>query len=407
MEICDLTLHSDSMHKDFDLSVYGTAGVPVIVFPEGDSSRTCWENNGMVDAVADLVDAGKVQLFCTDSADDMGWYATSSTAGYRLENLTAFFGFVDEVLVPYVREHAAVDALPVLAGAGSGALDATICMLRWPAEFAGLLALSGTYDARRYVGDLFTDEWAGVSPVDLADALGEDDAAFAGKQLAFVCGTSGTERGLETQRELQEVLGRKDVTATFEYWGQDVTYDWVWWQKEVAQLLPSVVVEGGLEERAHSARVGQAQAVADHTAAVLAAAKDELKNANAALKAARATDKSATARVKSETASVESAQAREAELSAKAAEAWAERDRIAALLAEAQAAGEKAQGAADAARHGRETAEWILGEAEASARKAAGALVDAKVRATNAKTAAKDAEKADADAKAALEAAKA
>lgn len=404
MEITDLTLHSDQMHKDFDLSVYGTDGVPLIVFPEGDSSCTSWEDNGMIDALADLVEAGRVQLFCTDTADDMGWYATASTTEYRLENLSAYFDFVEKDLVPFVREHAAGSALPVLAGAGSGALDATICMLRWPKEFGGLLALSGTYDARRYVGDLYAGEWAELSPVDLADALGEDDPALAGRQLAFVCGTSDTERGLDTQRELQSVLVGKGVAATFEYWGRDVTYGWAWWQKEAAQLLPCLLEEGGLEERAHSAQVGQAKAVADHTAARLAEAKDELKDANAALKAARARDKDAAARVKTETTSVESARSKESELAEAAAKAWAERDRVAAILAEAVAAGNEAQSAADEARHAREAAEWILGEAEADARKAAGALVDAKVRAADAKAASKEAQKADDDARAALEA---
>lgn len=35
METKDFTLHRDGVDGDFDVTLYGTAGRPVIVFPEG------------------------------------------------------------------------------------------------------------------------------------------------------------------------------------------------------------------------------------------------------------------------------------------------------------------------------------------------------------------------------------
>ena len=42
METKDFTLHREGVDGDFDVTQYGTAGRPVIAFPEGDSSCASW-----------------------------------------------------------------------------------------------------------------------------------------------------------------------------------------------------------------------------------------------------------------------------------------------------------------------------------------------------------------------------
>ena len=48
---------------------YGTWGRPVLVFPSEAGKASDFEYNGMVDAVAELLDAGRVKLYCVDSYD--------------------------------------------------------------------------------------------------------------------------------------------------------------------------------------------------------------------------------------------------------------------------------------------------------------------------------------------------
>ena len=52
---------------------YGHWGRPVLVFPSEQGRAWDYETNGMVGAVADLVDAGRVKLYCVDSVDDRTW----------------------------------------------------------------------------------------------------------------------------------------------------------------------------------------------------------------------------------------------------------------------------------------------------------------------------------------------
>ena len=53
--------------------VHGHFGRPVLVFPSEAGSAWDFENNGMVEAVRWMVDAGKVKFYCVDSADAFTW----------------------------------------------------------------------------------------------------------------------------------------------------------------------------------------------------------------------------------------------------------------------------------------------------------------------------------------------
>ena len=48
---------------------YGHWGRPVLAFPSEQGPAWQYEERGMVDAIAPLLDAGRVKLYCVDSYD--------------------------------------------------------------------------------------------------------------------------------------------------------------------------------------------------------------------------------------------------------------------------------------------------------------------------------------------------
>ena len=55
--------------QSLSLIAYGSYGRPVLVFPSEAGRAWDFENNGMLDAVRDLVDGGRAKLYCVDSID--------------------------------------------------------------------------------------------------------------------------------------------------------------------------------------------------------------------------------------------------------------------------------------------------------------------------------------------------
>lgn len=407
MEVSDYTLTCED--KDYDVCVYGKAGQPVIAFPEGDSTATSWENGGILDGIANLIEDGKLQLFCVDSSDEESWYFRDGDPLYRFDNLSSYYRFVEGDLLDFVAKHAASKQRPILVGAGVGAVNAASELFRHPELFGGLLGLSGAYDVRFYLGGEPNDQWKGVSPVDIAAGL--DPKGKAVKELdalpiAFVCGQSGDEYGIETQRALDTYFAQKGISATFEYWGYDVTPDWGWWQEEVRQLLPCVLEENGLVARKLVAEESAAQAAADRAAEQNARAEEALETARQRLADAKAQQKKSEERLEEENSVVSERREVEKKLAADASLAWGERDKAAAALAEAVAKGNAAQAAADKAAGERADAEWIAGEAKAAVESAKKSLSDAERRLEKAEKRAKEAAQANKRATEALKKAK-
>ena len=407
METKDFTLHRDGVDGDFDVTLYGTAGRPVIVFPEGNSSCASWEDGGMVDALAGLIDAGRVRLFCVDSADGASWYAGFAPTDYRLASLGGYFDLVENELVQLVSDEAPGAGAPIVAGAGIGALNATIAMLRRPNLYSGLLALSGTYDAAWVVGDAMNDGWRAFSPVDLARGLGDNPLlveGLSGSQLAFVCGTGAGEEGGATQRTLQGELASAGVAATFEYWGADVDHSWGWWQEEARQLLPCLVEEDGLQRRHAASVVGDARAAVQSASADFADAGKRLEQAKEQLSKVRDALAAAEERTRAEQQSVAEHEEEAERLSVLARDAWAEKDRIAAMLEDAIRKGNEAQVEADKAAAELASAKWIAGEAEAAVASAKSECVTAENEVAQAEEAVEATREREAAAKAKLQA---
>lgn len=405
MLVKDYTLHGERANRDFDLVVYGSKGQPVIAFPEADASCVCWENNGMVAALADLIEAGTIQLFCVDSLDDESWHATGALDEYRRQNLADWFDFIEHELLAFVGTTSTSRRRPLLVGAGMGAMNVTVALLRKPAAYAGLLALSGTYDVRALVGDWAVPEWLAFSPVDLVanlDPASDVVKALKDGQLAFVSGQEGSETGAWSQSLLEERMAALGIDATFELWGYDVSHDWCWWQEMCRQLLPCLLKRNGLEQRRLTARVSRAEVEAQHAEEVLAAREAELAVVEASLSQTKGEVKVTAARQEAEEHVVLEHERELKRLADLATEAWAERDRIAQLLAHANDAGNEAQAKADAAAEALSEAEWIAGEAKGAAERAATEHAAAKERVREARTAAQAAKKAKAAADKAL-----
>lgn len=376
MKMHDYTLHAEKLGRNLDLVVYGSAGKPVVAFPEGGTQCTTWENAGMVELLLPMIEAGDIQLICVESMDGSTWHGANLDDYYRLMNLEGYLDFVTGELLAFVRETLGSKELPLLCGAGTGATNAALAFVKHPELFGGLLAMSGNYNIRNFAVRELNDEWLGLSAVDVLGRAVQDEvqkAALIGKPIAFVVGQAEDDAELATQHEMEAACAVLGLDATFEYWGTDVNKDWYWYKEQTRQLLPGMLSPTGLVERRLVAKVESAKAECDHVTVRLERTKVELEAISKQLDAAKAAVDTAKARLDQEEAEVAKRTARQEELAAVAKAAWETRDAVAAQLAEATQKGEEAQAAVEAAAHDTSTAEWIRGEAEAALAEAEGA----------------------------------
>jgi esterase/lipase superfamily enzyme len=68
-----IELWSDAIGAAGSVIRYGHWSRPVLAFPAEQGRAWDYEHNGMIGAIAGLLDAGRVKLYCVDSYDAASW----------------------------------------------------------------------------------------------------------------------------------------------------------------------------------------------------------------------------------------------------------------------------------------------------------------------------------------------
>ena len=186
------------LDRAMEFKRYGHSGVPVLALPARGGRFYDWENNGMPEAVASLLHAGKVQLFCADSIDGESLLAGTSAPRRRAEMQEKYFLYLTTELAPRILaltadkpkaeadEKAAKAASTLVlwcAGVDTGAYQAVNCRLRRPELFAGAIGLSGLYDMSRFMGSEADDLILRNSPLNALAEKGIYNAAALAKAV--------------------------------------------------------------------------------------------------------------------------------------------------------------------------------------------------------------------------------
>jgi esterase/lipase superfamily enzyme len=230
---------SGNLEHDMDLVVYGHAGKPLLCFPSKDGRTHDWEDRGMVHAVADLIEGGKLMVFALDGIDWQSWTNAAAPAEWRARRHNAYHEYVVQEVMPFVRSESG-DQLAWSTGCSMGAFHASNFFFRRPDLFDGVIGLSGVYQARLFVGDYSDDDVYFNSPLSYLPGLGDEWhlERYRRSRLVFCVGQGAWEsEAIEDTRRMQQVLWEKGIPATFDYWGHDVEHHWYWWQRMLRHHL--------------------------------------------------------------------------------------------------------------------------------------------------------------------------
>ncbi|HZJ62396.1 MAG TPA: alpha/beta hydrolase-fold protein, partial [Kofleriaceae bacterium] len=169
---------SERLGREVTMVRWGTFGQPVLVFPTAGGDAEEIERMHLVGAVGALIEAGKIKVYSCDSVSGRALLAREGTPQHQMWLQNQFHQYIRHEIVPAIRTDCKTDALAIwAAGASIGAFHAVAAVTRFPDVFTRGLAVSGTYDLRRfYDAHEFSDEFWVSSPLHFVPKL-------AGKHL--------------------------------------------------------------------------------------------------------------------------------------------------------------------------------------------------------------------------------
>ena len=227
---------SRAMGRPIHLWRYGHFGLPVLVFPSAAGFAHEWSAQGMVDALADWIETGKLKLYCTESNVAEAWTRKEQSPDWRIARHRAFESYVMEELVPWIRHDCRTPSIRIgTSGCSLGAYYAANFALKFPEVFPYALCMSGRYEMRHFTqgfqnGDVYFNNPLAYAPNLDGPAL---ERVRQHTHLTLVCGQGPWEEGcIEETRALADVLQAKGISCWRDIWGHDVAHQWPWWRRQ-------------------------------------------------------------------------------------------------------------------------------------------------------------------------------
>ncbi len=234
---------SESLSRDMELKSYGHAGKPLLVFPSGCGRFYEFEDFGMVKAVADFIESGKLRLYTVDSVDCESWLAHGKYPGDRGWRHDQYDQYIVGEAVMFIHEHSGWPDKLMTTGCSMGGYHAANFFFRHPDVFDAVIALSGLFGPRYFVGDYLDDRVHSNFPLLYLPQI-TDPVRLAQYRAShiIVCTGQGAweEDCISEMHALEEILKALGVPAWFDYWGHDVNHDWPWWQRQLPYFLKSL-----------------------------------------------------------------------------------------------------------------------------------------------------------------------
>ena len=248
MQIEEHTWYSQNLNRDMSLKIYGHWGRPLIVFPCSRGRYFDYENMGMVGAISQFIDTGRIKLYCVDSIDSDSWYDFNVPPAMRNGRHEAYDRYLVEEVTPFIRDHChQPDARPLANGCSMGAYHAVNYFLKHPDICSGTIALSGLYrlDHPEFgIGEGDIREVYFNSPIHYLPGVGDPWALehYAHSTIIVCVGQGAWEdEALADTRRMDDIFKAKSIPAWVDVWGYDVNHDWPWWYRQMNYFLERIL----------------------------------------------------------------------------------------------------------------------------------------------------------------------
>ncbi len=227
------------------LVAYGHWGRPFLAFPSENGRAEEFERHGLVDGLADLIDGGRLKLYCVDSADGETWSDRGAPTEERARRHEAYERWLLDAAMPWVSADCGGAGEVAAIGVSLGAYHAANLALRHADVVPLALCLSGNYDPTTW--HAWGEQGLATyfnNPMAYVHNLHGDHLEWLRQRLSvlLVVGQGAWEvsptQALPSTHAFAAVLAEKGLRHELDVWGYDVPHDWPSWLAQLRHHLP-------------------------------------------------------------------------------------------------------------------------------------------------------------------------
>lgn len=234
--------YSNALGREMEYKIYGDRGRGVLVFPSQNGRFYDYQDFDMVASLSQFIDSGAIHLICVDSIDAETWSDSWGDEHYRIDLHERWFHYIVDELVPAVKSP--YETL-IVTGCSMGGFHAANFFFRRPDLFDTLISLSGLYHASYFFSNYHDPLVYDNSPLDFLQNMAWNHPyldMYRKREIIMCVGQGNWEEDLlESTRRMDALLREKQVPAWIDYWGTDVSHDWLWWRRQIVYFMEKVL----------------------------------------------------------------------------------------------------------------------------------------------------------------------
>ncbi len=218
---------------------WGTVGQPLLLFPTAGGDAEEIERFHVLSVLEPLLAAGKLKVYSCDSVAGMALLSRERDARHQMWVQDQFHRYVRHEVAAAIRADCHSPELEIwAAGASIGAFHAVASVCRFPDVFSRALAVSGTYDLRRfYDAQEFSDEFWVSSPLHFVPTLAGPHLDKLRTRFILLASGAGRAEDMGESWRMANVLGRQGIPNRVDPWGPEWHHDWETWRKMYPKYL--------------------------------------------------------------------------------------------------------------------------------------------------------------------------
>ena len=231
--------YSPRVGHDMGVAVFGHWGPPLLAFPTSHGDEWELHRHGLIDAIGDFIDAGRVKVFCVGSNNTESFLNEGAHPLHRSWLQRMFDEYIRDEAIPYIFDSCQSRGVPIgTMGASLGAYHAANTLFHYPHLVKRCYGLSGIYDLRNFMGGMYDDNFYFQNPIDYIAGL--TDPWFleqlATCEIRLATGSGPYEKSAYSYA-MSEVLAHKGIRHHLDDWGERGGHDWAYWKEQLREYI--------------------------------------------------------------------------------------------------------------------------------------------------------------------------
>lgn len=233
--------YSPAVGKEMPIVSYGHYGFALLLIPTAAADYLEYERFQLIDALAPIIESGKLRVFSIDSLNKESWLNNDMLPEHKAIRHNQFNQYVTNEVVPFIRNVTSNDTMVYTCGASFGALHAMNLFLKRPDTINGVISMSGVYDLTEYTKGYWDEQVFYNSPIHYLPGLNDPwylDKIKQSHHIHIYTG-SGEFEDPDGSRRLAGIMYQKGIWYDLDVWGPEIRHDWPTWRMMLPYILQS------------------------------------------------------------------------------------------------------------------------------------------------------------------------